>query len=142
MLVDRVGPVNPLLAPTRAVAGVDGDAGVTPYRAWDLDWRVWCQTRVQELGVGGGLSNAVHSNLKSEEITPTGRLQRALWFQGRFQSRWTAPRMKSDSCPAAWAGDVGQWQERNRTVCPVAGPRAGRAGWDGDGMTGSAVRWT
>ena len=47
---------------------------------------------------------------------PTGRIQRALGFQGSFQPRWTVPRWDSDSCPLGYAGGGGQRQERIRTV--------------------------
>ena len=49
---------------------ISRDLRVIPFRAADLDRPIRCHTRVQEMEVGGQVSNVVQLNLKSGKITP------------------------------------------------------------------------
>ncbi len=129
-----------------AVGGQSGVVRVTPYKAADLDRPVWCHTRVQGLGVDGGMSNSVQLNLKAGEITPywtvavntlvpelipagldSATLEIGQLSAGLEGRHWTAPGTKSDSCPVGCDG-AGRDGLRGRAERPDAlGMRT--AGW-------------
>ena len=131
---------------------ISRDLRVIPFRAADLDRPIRCHTRVQEMEVGGQVSNVVQLNLKSGEITPywTGSastwvpvrvptpLDSARYEIGQLSSgvdgcRWTVPRWKSDSCPVGRcraAGDGERRPERSRGEADLRG--IGLVALDGD----------
>ena len=101
---------------------IGSDSRGTAYSEWYVGGQVWCRTRVQEMEVGGQVSNVVQLNLNLGEITPYWTVAASTWVpgqvpvpldsatleigqlsNGRSRHDWTAAATKSDSCPASRA---------------------------------------
>ena len=119
-----------------AVEGTKAVIRVRPYKA--RGFRQWqgCHTRVQGLGVGGGLSNAVQLNLKSGEIGPYRRYSASNWVPEQLPAPLDSARNEIGQCATF---DSGQCWTAPATESDSLSSRleSGRAGWlagPGDGV--------
>ena len=76
------------------------------------------------------MSKTVQLNLKSEKISPYRTVAANTRVPGQLPAPLDSATFRIGQLSTGYSGGIGQWQERNRTVCP-AGREQGWAGWLG-----------
>ena len=115
---------------------VQADTCVLPYKARNFRRPPGRPTRVQGLGVGGGLSNPVHLDLKSGGSTHYRTVSASTWVPRQLPAPLDTATFRIGQLSTGYCREYWTVAGTKSDSCPAVGKRAGRDGWGGAGGPG------